>query len=1127
MQNKNQVVVVADDTNIWVNNAGVDYKKDAMGVLQKGVSNKGQAKVQALLGMIWTVALDRVDQTVGVDLVRMHSPSQVLPKANAATILSRMRRWGIYTSADSGSADAFGGQEVYTCFSQVPLKMVITCTDALPTNHLVQAISVQDWRRKAAAGDFNAATTLHVMFTCMHHAACLAKKPGLLSVPNLCSNMVRLTRAMKSSKFQDNFEKALTGIAERMDRRVVPELPSSVKTWWENNRALVKMALSGLPPEAQEIILAVFNDPWRFDPNTWREGCFVHWCTAGCCRSADEAKVKSREALRRLCQEYPAIPLLYRWKHWEPALNWAIRGTFCNGVLQYALSMCSDESSVAKFADLDPDSPDLSFALKQEVRLTKSVAFLTSDSIWQDLGVSFLVSNPLADFMDHVSFIETCRSRVNLKECGLKLPTSTSDATVESVRIVETLAEYSTILQAVPDADLLDMFGLDFGTVFPHVFCTMCDTWRRLSLPSQRGWVQLLGIFFTSVEDASNTLQGLAIADCPCCNGDDCTRVALAVTNQGTDLAMVEELMKLFGEALYHLPASSVNVEKLHANTQILKACGMDKAMKPLRRKRKVTGYCLFVQESMKGCGLRIGSADYKDKVRDATRQWRALPAGEKSLFEQRASRQQIERQALTKSQRKRLLQARLDKSLAVAADHSVWNCGLALGNLTAALRPELVDETVDFNSAAEKLREFFDYDNVIQQNPLESPKLFRSCQERHPGLCDRHSAASFVVEMVEHFQQHLENRKTNLPALCCFHFSIGAGASSSSSKPAFFRTWYMLGCVSKKPLCHVLAPMDPFPVVEKGLAFQVCARTGCLKLCTSYSILVASVDEAIGLGANYEDLAFNISIHPFQMESFLQHPNLAIYKQSSAEFWIGKDCDPPSSARQTKSKDTVALPFGLEISRKPKPKKRAAPEKDVDFDQPGPKKPRETRQKKGDHTKHDDIESPAGANMETGQETDGGANDDDDGTVLSSSQMEQLKLVMRAAQGATEDDAILRGEAATLERKRQRLGAQATFFHKAPGIISLKEAQRTMTCLFCANRISKGTLRFEYAFHKNKPQRSIHTECARQISPGSEELKSSLQWLEQEWANGKATSLERAAIKEALSALRPVETSV
>ena len=394
---------------------------------------KGQAKVQSLLGMIWTIALQRVGQN-GLDIVRMHSPSQVLPKANAATLLSRMRRWGMYSSAEPGSAEAFGGSETYKCFDRIPLKMVITCTDALPTNHLVQALSLQDWRRKALSGDFNAATTLHIMFTCMHHAACLAKKPGLLSIPNLCSNMVRLTRAMKSSKFQDNFDKALSGIAERTERRIVQELPSYVKTWWDENQVLVDMALAGLSAEHKKLILSVFNEPWRFDPNTWREGKFTHWCPPGCCTSAEDANAKTRQALRLLSQGYPAIPLLYRWKHWEPALNWAIRGTLCNGILQYALSMCCDETSMAKFSQIDPDSPDLSFALKQEVRLTKSVSFLTSERVQKDLGTSFLVSGPLADFMEHVSFVETCRTRVNLKQCGLKLPHSKCDATVDSVR---------------------------------------------------------------------------------------------------------------------------------------------------------------------------------------------------------------------------------------------------------------------------------------------------------------------------------------------------------------------------------------------------------------------------------------------------------------------------------------------------------------------------------------------------------------------------------------------------------------------------------------------------------------------------------------------------------------------
>ena len=88
------------------------------------------------------------------------------------------------------------------------------------------------WEQRALAGDYNAATTLHTSVTCMHHGACLAKKPGLLAVPGLCSNMVRLTRAMQSSKFQENFGSALDYVASKMlQRRVVVSIPQHASRW--------------------------------------------------------------------------------------------------------------------------------------------------------------------------------------------------------------------------------------------------------------------------------------------------------------------------------------------------------------------------------------------------------------------------------------------------------------------------------------------------------------------------------------------------------------------------------------------------------------------------------------------------------------------------------------------------------------------------------------------------------------------------------------------------------------------------------------------------------------------------------------------------------------------------------
>lgn len=46
-------------------------------------------------------------------------------------------------------------------------------------------------------------------------------------------------------------------------------------------------------------------------------------------------------------------------------------------------------------------------------------------------------------------------------------------------------------------------------------------------------------------------------------------QMALRVTRRGRDLDMVKAVKELFGEALFHLPSSSVVVERLHANTQL------------------------------------------------------------------------------------------------------------------------------------------------------------------------------------------------------------------------------------------------------------------------------------------------------------------------------------------------------------------------------------------------------------------------------------------------------------------------------------------------------------------------------------------------------------------------------
>lgn len=91
-----------------------------------------------------------------------------------------------------------------------------------------------------------------------------------------------------------------------------------------------------------------------------------------------------------------------------------------------------------------------------------------------------------------------------------------------------------------------------------------------------------------------------------------------------------------------------INAAAYHKTPLLRKSCGLNKTMKPFKRKRRVTGYCLFVQESLKGCGLRIGSAAYRDKLRNVSSSWNDLSQDRRGSYDARAIQQQTVRNSLS-----------------------------------------------------------------------------------------------------------------------------------------------------------------------------------------------------------------------------------------------------------------------------------------------------------------------------------------------------------------------------------------------------------------------------------------------------------------------------------------------
>ena len=109
-----------------------------------------------------------------------------LLQANMGTLASRTDRWTI--CGCEGTSKFLGGGLLEAEIAKVPFRVMVTCTDALPTNVSVAAWEQKRWKDKNAAecGSASAGTATLFHF-CSHHQAQLCKKPLLLRLPGVAT----------------------------------------------------------------------------------------------------------------------------------------------------------------------------------------------------------------------------------------------------------------------------------------------------------------------------------------------------------------------------------------------------------------------------------------------------------------------------------------------------------------------------------------------------------------------------------------------------------------------------------------------------------------------------------------------------------------------------------------------------------------------------------------------------------------------------------------------------------------------------------------------------------------------------------------------------------------------------
>ena len=107
-------------------------------------------------------------------------PGQILPRANLATYLDRVRRWSCFSA--QGASEAFGGRALQEATGAIPLRSHIFVSDALPTNDNVNAMEEQGLPPGVA----------RLGVQCTHHQSCLAKRTATLMIGGLCTGLIRM-----------------------------------------------------------------------------------------------------------------------------------------------------------------------------------------------------------------------------------------------------------------------------------------------------------------------------------------------------------------------------------------------------------------------------------------------------------------------------------------------------------------------------------------------------------------------------------------------------------------------------------------------------------------------------------------------------------------------------------------------------------------------------------------------------------------------------------------------------------------------------------------------------------------------------------------------------------------------
>ena len=192
-----------------------------------------------------------------------------------------------------------------------------------------------------------------------------------------------MAHSMKSTLFRQRLDKGLLALVNSTERIQVMSLPRNVSEAVASNRKKLALFCGDLSEEARELVVDMLNDDWGKSYTSLDGHGLIHYCTPYCCRDQASFECRMKDALQHVFAGMFDVPLLYRWKAFDPAAEWTGRGLAIHKLLPILWGWCrTDKADTAPAEDLclwDEDSADIAPAMKQQVRMSKAQVLLNDE----------------------------------------------------------------------------------------------------------------------------------------------------------------------------------------------------------------------------------------------------------------------------------------------------------------------------------------------------------------------------------------------------------------------------------------------------------------------------------------------------------------------------------------------------------------------------------------------------------------------------------------------------------------------------------------------------------------------------------------------------------------------------